>query len=67
MYMYVPAHVYLLLVDIPSVQVKNSRFKVFDRYLNMQVYLKLLPTACRIEGERERRESTYVNLRKQGS
>lgn len=41
--MYVPAHVYLLLVDIPSVQVKNSRFKVFDRYLNMQVYLKLLP------------------------
>lgn len=24
-----------------SVQVKNSRFKVFDRYLNMQVYLKV--------------------------
>lgn len=38
-------HMYTLLVDIPSVQVKNSRFKVFDRYmyLNMQVYLKLLP------------------------
>lgn len=40
-------HMYTLLVDIPSVQVKNSRFKVFDRYLNMQVYLKLLPAGLR--------------------
>lgn len=33
-------HMYTLLVDIPSMQVKNSRFKVFDRYLIMQVYLR---------------------------